>query len=204
MSLLCENRVRRLLTQSLTLTLGVLLAAPLNAFAATWQPNLRFVHLGTSDGLSHALTDAFAQDRHGFIWIGTRDGLDRFDGYEVVNFLHDPEDPASISAGQVMDVLVASDGAIWAAADQLNRYDPEKGSFTRYAPAPDEPGALGGVPLSLLEDAAGAIWIGTWNAGLYRLEPGSGTFERFGHDPDDPSSLPPGPVSPTRKAHSEL
>ncbi len=56
---------------------------------------VRFNHLSLEEGLSQSTVTAILQDSQGFIWIGTLNGLDRFDGYDVTIFKHDPADPAS-------------------------------------------------------------------------------------------------------------
>ena len=66
--------------------------------------DLRFTHLTTNDGLSQSNVKAIFQDRRGFMWFATQDGLDRYDGNAFVVYKHNPNDPGSLSANLVMDL----------------------------------------------------------------------------------------------------
>ena len=65
--------------------------------------NLRFSHLTTNDGLSQGYVTAILQDRRGFMWFATRDGLNRYDGNAFVVYKHDPNDPGSLSSNFIED-----------------------------------------------------------------------------------------------------
>ena len=88
------------------------------------QQSRQMDHLSTAAGLSQGMIYAMLQDRDDFIWIGTQDGLNRYDGTTFKVFTNDPEDPASISGNTVPLLYEDSKGRIWAASKNsgLNIY----------------------------------------------------------------------------------
>lgn len=94
------------------------------------QSNLQFEHVSAEYPLSNDAVYAITQDRHGFIWIGTEDGLNRFDGNEMVVFRHNPADPGSISFNWLRSLHEDSTGRIWVGHNNgLDRLDPQSNSF---------------------------------------------------------------------------
>ncbi len=153
---------------------------------------VEFKHLTPRDGLSAQFVWSILQDRHGYIWIGTADGLDRFDGYAVTNYSHDPRDSTSVRAGGVVALLEDERGGFWVGTtDGLDRMDPETGRFSHIVlgpnPRPDSLPDL--VTYGLHIGSEGRLWAGTAD-GLFVLEdPDGRRTTRYAHDPDDPSSL---------------
>lgn len=91
-----------------------------------------FRHFGSADGLSHNSVYALAQDHLGYIWVGTVDGLNRFDGYDFRVYRHQRERPDSLSSNLIASLRVAEDGTLWVGtANGLNRYLPEADAFRR-------------------------------------------------------------------------
>ena len=153
--------------------------------------HLRFEHLTIDDGLSQNAGLALLQDRRGYLWIGTQDGLNRYDGYTITQFKHDPENPATLSHNGIIALHEDADGYLWIGTwgGGLNRFDPQSGQFTRYQPDPANPASLSHpIVTDISQDEQDALWIGTLG-GLERFDPTSGEFTHFRHDPDDPASL---------------
>ena len=147
----------------------------------TLQSRIRFDHLTMADGLSNDSVFSILQDRDGFLWFGTQAGLNRYDGYHVTQYRHDPRDPASLPGDFVHNLLEDRRGTIWTGNDTLSRFDPQTGGFTHFAlPRQDSPG---GRPLSIqrmCEDKSGFLWLGMSSGpNLYRFDPGTGTFTGF-------------------------
>lgn len=127
----------------------------------------RFVRL-VADGLSHNSVYAITQDREGFLWFGTADGLNRFDGHAYRIYRHDPQNPASISHNLVRALHPDRAGGLWVAtADGLNRLDPRTDRFQRFALRSETTGLEARVILVVHEGPEGTLWIGT-DAGLFR------------------------------------
>jgi len=169
----------------------LLLWMPLVVAAAPPPAEPRFEVLGVADGLPSSRVYKLAQDRDGFIWIATADGLARYDGVDVKVWRNDPADPGSLSGNDVATVLVDRRGRVWSGGEDsgLNRLDPGATQFTHYRHVPSDRTTLGSNDIfAIAEDAAGTIWVGTYGGGLARLEP-DGSFVQIRHDPDDPASL---------------
>jgi PAS domain S-box-containing protein len=153
---------------------------------------LRFERFSLEDGLSQNSVLAMLQDQQGYLWFGTQDGLNRYNGYEFTVFKHDSEDPDSLSYSGVISLLQDRAGAIWAGTwgGGLNRYDPVTGRFTRYQHDPDNPGSLANdiVP-ALFEDSQGRLWVATNGGGLDLFDPASGKFTHHVNDPAQADSL---------------
>ena len=154
--------------------------------------DLPFASLTPADGLSQPAVHAIVQDRQGFMWFGTQEGLNRYDGHRFEVFLHDQADPRSLSSDWVAALLVTREGTLWVGTNGggLNRLDPAGRTFKRFQHDPNDPASLGQDRVrALLEDASGTLWVGTESGGLNRFNVAAGTFERFRNDPGNPASL---------------
>ena len=167
-----------------TLAVGIavlLTAIPILSFAADPTP-LRFRHLGREDGLSQSYVNAIAQDRNGFLWFGTQEGLNRYDGYRFRLYEHDPDDPGTLASDLVRSLTTDTDGVLWVGTDGggVARYDPATDSFTRFMHDPNDVASLSDDSVRVVTTGPdGAIWIGTDYAGLCRLDPATGVVTRF-------------------------
>ena len=164
------------------LALGLSLAAP--ATAAPARP-IRFDHLSLEQGLSQSSVARILQDRRGYIWLATEDGLNRFDGLSFKVYKHDPADPASLPSSFVWDVEEDASANLWiATASGLAKWERATDRMVRQK-------ELAGRHIRALRFAAkeNALWIGTRDGGLVRLDVGSGASTRFAHDPADAGSL---------------
>jgi signal transduction histidine kinase/ligand-binding sensor domain-containing protein len=167
---------------SLLLTLVLTLGA--HTPAEGQEGYLRFDRLSLNDGLSQDTVNAVLQDRLGFIWIGTSNGLNRYDGHTFTIYRHEPNDPSSLSDNSVLSLLEDSQGELWIGTHRgLDRFDPTSWSFKGI----DQPG-LQGVQ-SLAEDQDQRLWIGTQSQGLWVLDLDSGSLNQLRHDSSDPGSL---------------
>lgn len=143
-------------------------------------PPARFDHLTGEDGLPQSNVWAVLQDRTGFVWFGTQDGLARFDGYDFRVYRPDPADASALGAAHVWALAEDDDGYLWAGTDGggLSRYDPRTDRFTTFRADPADPGSLcGDEVLSLAVGPGGALWVGT-TEGVCRLDPGADRFAR--------------------------
>jgi ligand-binding sensor domain-containing protein/signal transduction histidine kinase len=157
------------------------------------RPNatVHFQTISLEEGLSQSVANVILQDRRGFLWFGTQDGLNRYDGHNFKVYKPNPEDPASLSDGWIESLFEDSDGYIWVGTYQggLNRYDPNTDTFTQFRHIPEDASSISeGMIFSILQDRAGTLWVGTMD-GLNRFDPKSGSFTHYRNDPDNPKSL---------------
>ena len=183
---------------ALAVLLGGLVAAPTllpaqpapasrEADAPTDAPRALFQHLTVDDGLSNEGITSVLQDRWGFVWVGTFDGLDRFDGYEIVEYRRG-RDSTTISDNFVTALAEAPNGDLWVGTRRgLNRLDRRTETFRRYARARD--GLPDGDVIALLADSSNTVWVGTAE-GLGRYDAEADAWTVYRHDPADPTSLP--------------
>jgi PAS domain S-box-containing protein len=158
------------------------------------SPPLRFTHLTTDNGLSQGRVFAILQDRQGFMWFATRDGLNRYDGNTFVVFKHNPEDPASLSSNYILSLLEDNQGCLWAGTENggVNRFDPATERFTRYRHDPQNSNSLSGdMVRCIVQDHRGHLWFGG-DTGLNQFDPATETFTRH---PNDSAGQPIGLIN---------
>ena len=154
------------------------------------ENQLFFKQLSTPDGLSMANVQAVVRDGYGFMWIGTEDGLNRFDGYRFTAYFNRTEDEHSLSNSYIGALLCDRKNRLWVGTrDGLNRYVPETDQFIRFPGVDNDSLRPANRDIKdLFEDSKGNLWIAGAN-GVDCLDPGTGVFRHFQNDPSDPSSL---------------
>jgi diguanylate cyclase (GGDEF)-like protein len=172
----------RTLVLALLVLAGPALPAP--AAAAIVRP-IRFERLSLEEGLSQAAVMDVLQDRRGYIWLATEDGLDRYDGAAFRVYRHDATDPETLPDNFIWDVEQDGSGSVWIATrGGLCRWDRATDRFVRQ----DTPGVRN-IRVLRYQARGNTLWIGTRESGLLRLDLASGRLDRFRHDPADASSL---------------
>lgn len=151
----------------------------------------QFRHLNLSEGLSDATVYDIVQDYTGFIWIGTRNGLNKYDANKVTVYEPIKNDTTSLSSNYISCLYVSSDSTLWVGTNYgLNIYDSGKDNFTRNLNQPDRPGSLSDPKInSIFEDKSGQIWIGTDHGLNLVLSKKPLQVQRFLTSPDNPNSL---------------
>ena len=155
--------------------------------------NIQFTHLSRVDGLSQNAVNAIAQDQTGYIWIGTQEGLNRYNGYEFTVYEHVSSDPKSLSNNWIWDIFVDRSGTVWIGTDGggLERYDAATDTFEHIRHDPRDVHSLSSDRVRVIvQDRSGFLWIGTDGGGLNRWDVSQSRMVRFQHDPADPNSLP--------------
>ncbi len=147
---------------SVALALVLVLNFACAAAAEHGVERVRFFHYGTEDGLSQTTARVLLQDRRGFLWIGTQDGLNRFDGYEFRVYRHAADDPASVADNHVTALAQDADGTHWVGtqAGGLSRHDSVHDRFETWRHRPGADSGLAGNPVTaLLVDRDGRTWV---------------------------------------------
>ncbi|WP_321290299.1 two-component regulator propeller domain-containing protein [uncultured Sunxiuqinia sp.] len=136
------------------------------------QDEVHFSHLGMENGFTNSKANTIIQDKKGFIWVGTWNGLNRYDGYNCTTFQPNFHDSTSISNREIIELMEDSKGNIWiGTSNGLNCLDPQTGRFKNFK--------FGNRILSLCEGRDNSIWIGTWNGGLFNLNPSTGETKHY-------------------------
>ena len=152
---------------------------------------LRFEKVSLEKGLSQTSVLSMVQDAQGFMWFGTYDGLNRYDGNNMRVYKNDLQDPNSISDNGIRVLYEDRSGVLWIGTSNggLNMYDRNADAFHRFQHDPSRPDSLSSNEIrSMYEDSRGILWIGTTN-GLDAFDRQSQTFKHYGYDPDKPDGL---------------
>jgi len=167
----------------------VLLIGPCLCFAQ--QQSLQFEHFGTREGLSQININCIIQDSRGFMWIGSRNGLNRYDGYTFITYRYDARNDSSLSNNMITDLAEDHEGNIWIATQSgLNKYVRKTGSFIRYMHDPRNSNSLANNIINKVAiDHEGLLWIATQNGGLDCLNIGKKIFQHHQHAENMPGSI---------------
>ena len=148
------------------LLLILAIAIAYNSFAQQPVRN-RILHYNIKDGLSFGVVNCIAQDKKGFIWIATADGLNRFDGSEFKVFKLEPDNKYSLPSNFVDMIFKDSDGDLWVSSRTgLNKFDPEKERFITYKFHKEAPGALMNSVANISESRDRNLWVAFSNGGF--------------------------------------
>ena len=162
------------------------------ASALIAQPLPRFRVFSIEQGLSQSAVSSIVQDNRGFLWFGTQDGLNRYDGHAYRIYRRTPGDTLSPSDNTINCLVVDRSGDLWFGtyAGGVNRLDHTTRHCERHvAVAIDSTTVSGNCIMCLAVDSSGAVWAGTWTQGLSRFDPVSRTWQRFRHNAGDQHSL---------------
>ena len=141
-----------------------------------------FERLTARDGLSDDIVRSISDDKNGFIWIGTDEGLNRFDGYEPIIYRSNPFDTTALSGNRVFGLFKDQDGRIWASTDKsIDLYQYGKNTFRRHP--------IKSRPVYVAEDSLGFIWVASLQHGIFRIEKNTGKIKNYRFSPLDPTSI---------------
>ncbi|MCF0057098.1 hybrid sensor histidine kinase/response regulator [Dyadobacter sp. CY356] len=138
------------------------------------SPILKFRRLTTNQGLSQSHISTILKDKRGFMWFGSEDGLNKFDGFKFTHYKHDSNNKNSITDSYIQDLLEDKAGNLWVATSAgLDRYDREKNIFIHY-----KNGEANYDINDIFQDSKGRIWLGT-SQGLFLFNATTGTFKTW-------------------------
>lgn len=143
------------------------------------EAQLSFKRYTINEGLSQNTVYCLLEDKDGVIWIGTEDGLNKFDGYDFTYYKHDFRDPASISHNQINALYEDREGRLWVGtSDGLNIFDKRTEKFIRLSTIQNPSTASNDFITSIYEDRKGNIWV-TSREGLNLYDPASKNFHFY-------------------------
>ncbi len=159
------------------------------------QKEIAFEHISIPEGLSNPQVFALIQDRYGYLWIGTQDGLNRYDGYQFVTYRNEPNDTSSIMDNMVFTALEDSNGTLWfGTSSGLSRYNRDSDNFTNFHPVPVSAAIPNQFVFAIGEKDRNHLWIGC-NLGLYLMDTKSNTFKPQFMELDDVEKEIPSMIS---------
>ena len=99
-----------------------------------WGQGVQFDHYGVADGISQSEILCIFQDSEGYMWFGTQNGLNKFDGYSFEKYFNNPSDTSTISNSWIFDITEDDNGIIWIGTKGgLNKFDKNTGLFTYHS-----------------------------------------------------------------------
>jgi len=145
------------------------------------KSSLQFQHFTSKDGLAQNSVTAILQDKKGFIWLGTQNGLNKFNGYDFQTFRVNINNSNSISSDFILCLYEDKEGLIWIGTNGggLNRFNPSTGCFTNFLTNKKELDNPGNTINCIFEDSSGQLWIGTNGSGLKIFNRKTGLFQNF-------------------------
>ncbi|WP_026899261.1 hybrid sensor histidine kinase/response regulator [Daejeonella oryzae] len=158
------------------------LLAGINNVFSQQKSKYTFSYLSTDEGLSQSNVTCVLQDFQGFIWLGTQDGLNKYDGSKFKIYRNNPDKPSSLSANYITALLEDKHQNLWVATQGggLNKFDRKKNEFRHYEFDSKKVNGLSSNNIkTIFEDQNGNIWIGTNDAGISVLNPEKNTFTNF-------------------------
>jgi signal transduction histidine kinase/ligand-binding sensor domain-containing protein/DNA-binding response OmpR family regulator len=185
--------------------LGLIAALMLAGQAFAQTPNIRFSPLSLEDGLSQNTVTAIIQDPDGFMWFGTQDGLNRYDGYQFVHLKHDPRDPATLRNDSIFAVHADQNGDVWVGTEGggLSRWDSVAEAFQHYGSESGAPDNFENERLRVItRDAKGVMWLGSHDSGLYRFDESNGQWQQFLSEQGNVNSLSDNRVRSIHEDHT--
>ncbi len=155
----------------------------------------QFIPTAIEEGMADLTITSILQDKYGYMWFGTKNGLHRYDGYSFDIYNSDPSDPTTLSDNAIMCLAETKDGMIWVGTEShgLNLLDPVSGKVQRFNSNPDSKDGLSSDQIyALLVDSEERLWVGTYDQGFCVYQ--DGKFEQFRPDINDPNKIGAGTV----------
>ncbi len=155
------------------------------------QRDIKFNNITVEDGLSYSLVFEILKDDYGFMWFGTTDGLNKYDGHTFTIYQNIPGDTTSLSDNSVWALFEDSKGNLWVGTDGggLSLYNRETDSFQHFKNDPNNSSSLAYNTVNdIVEDKDGTIWIGTYGGGVSKMI-SPGIFQNYAFNENDINSI---------------
>lgn len=156
-----------------------------------FSQDIKFTRIGSDKGLSQASVNCILHDSKGYMWFGTQDGLNKYNGYEMIVYKNNPSDTNSLSSNYIDCLYEDINGIIWVGTrgGGLNALNPYFNKVTRYENDPKNEASISSNQIKCIyQDKNGIYWIGT-TYGLNSFNGKTNKFERYLYRPEDTTSL---------------
>ncbi len=145
--------------------------------------DLHFVNFGSRDGLSSSTVNAIIKDRYGFMWFGTDDGLNKFDGIRFTVYRHNVNDSTTLRSNRVLGLYEDKEGNVWVGTSaSLSRYNRSRNTFEHIDIT------YGNAARVMCGDKHGNLWVGSYG-GVYRYNHSTGAVKRYAAEDPVPGHL---------------
>lgn len=184
-------KIKKEIYQRIPLILFMLIFFIVPTSLISQEGQISIKRITIQDGLSQSTANCIIQDKKGFIWIGTQDGLNLYYGHRFIHYNYIPGNPDSLSDNNVLSLCEDRFGIIWVGTygGGLNRFDPGTQQFKHYHHDHENPaGLIDNRINSICEDRSGKLWIGT-PSGLDCLDTQTEKITHYVHDPENANSL---------------
>ncbi len=154
---------------------------PLSGNLYSQGSQIFFDKISIEQGLSQSSVFCILQDRKGFIWFATLDGLNKYNGYDFITYRNDPKDSTSLPDNAVTTIFEDSQGNLWVGTKSKGfcKFNPFNNQFKTYQYKPNDANSVSNNTINaILEDMNGNIWIGS-AFGLNKFNPKKETFVRY-------------------------
>jgi PAS domain S-box-containing protein len=154
--------------------------------------DIKFRHISIQQGLSHDAVYSVTQDQNGIIWVGTQNGLNKFDGYNFHTYYHDPEDSCSLISANFGVLFRDSKNRIWIGTYRggLSCYDEKNKTNLSFTSVSDNTKTLSSNLIrGIAEDRDGTIWITCARGGLCKYNEKTKDFKRYSPEKGNPNSI---------------
>ncbi len=154
--------------------------------------DLNFERILSDKGLSQNTIHYILQDKQGYMWFATEDGLDKYDGYNFTVYKNNPNNVNSIPDNFIWTLYEDKNGIMWIGSNSggLSKFNIQTETFTNYKYRPNNPNGISNNNVrAILEDKKGNLWIGTEGGGLNKFNVKKNIFTHYLHDPKNSNSL---------------
>ncbi len=156
----------------MSVVLWIMFVFLLSSISYSQMGELQFKRISIESGLSQSSVLCIYQDHKNFLWFGTYEGLNRYDGYSFKVYKADPENPYSISNNDIECIQEDHLGVLWIGTGEgLSRFDRYQERFINYKNDPNDPNSLSNNYVRYIyEDRSGVLWIATHGGGLNQFD----------------------------------
>ncbi len=169
-------------TSCIVTFLSLVYAGNINPTSQKKTHNIKFKRISINQGLSQSTIYCMLQDRYGFMWFGTENGLNKYDGFSFSVYQHNPADSTSISGNRVLALFEDHAGNLWIGTigGGLSKYNRFSDCFDNFMNDPNNTNSLSNNRvMSIYEDHNGFLWIGTAGGGLNKFDPKTRQFLHY-------------------------